>query len=92
MNLPLDTHVLLWALSDDPKLGEAARDAIGDGANLVFVSAVTAWEIAIKKALGKLKAPDNYLEALARNRFTPLDITRSHLRNPPSVILKERSD
>jgi PIN domain nuclease of toxin-antitoxin system len=78
MNLLLDTHVLLWTLSNNPRLSGDARRAIEDGRNLVFVSAATAWEIAIKKALGKLEAPDNYLEALERYRFTPLDITSEH--------------
>lgn len=79
MNLLLDTHVLLWALDDDLSLSQAARHAIIDGNNIVFVSAATAWEIAIKKALGKLNAPtDDYLEELRRHRFTPLDITSEH--------------
>jgi PIN domain nuclease of toxin-antitoxin system len=79
MNLLLDTHVLLWALDDDPSLSPAARTAITDGRNVVFVSAATAWEIVIKKALGKLRAPaGDYLEELRRHRFTPLDITTEH--------------
>ena len=79
MNLLIDTHVLLWAVDDDPSLSQAARAAITDGRNVVFVSAATAWEIAIKKALGKLQAPtDSYLEELRRHRFTPLDITTEH--------------
>lgn len=78
MNLLLDTHVLLWAFTDDARLRGRARDAIVDGANPVFVSAVTAWEIAIKKALGKLEAPDDFLEELARHRFTPLYISCEH--------------
>lgn len=79
MNLLLDTHVLLWALDDDPSLSPAARAAITDGRNVVFVSAATAWEITIKKALGKLRAPtDSYLEELRHHRFTPLDITSQH--------------
>lgn len=44
----------------------------------MFVSAVTAWEIAIKRSLGKLRAPENYLDALKRYRFTPLDISTEH--------------
>lgn len=79
MNLLIDTHVLLWALDDDPLLSSAARAAITDGRNLVFVSAATAWEIVIKKALGKLRAPtESYLDELRRHRFTPLDITTPH--------------
>ena len=79
MNLLIDTHVLLWAVDDDPSLSQAARTAITDGHNVVFVSAATAWEIAIKKALGKLRAPtDSYFEELQRHRFTPLNITTEH--------------
>ena len=78
MNLLLDTHALLWWLEDDPTLSEQARTAIADGENLVFVSAVTAWEIAIKKTLGKLEAPDNLEEVMAANRFEPLPITIRH--------------
>ncbi len=44
----------------------------------VFVSAATAWEIAIKSALGKLRVPGNYQEGLRRYRFTPLSITSEH--------------
>ena len=73
MNLLIDTHVLLWALDDDPLLSSAARAAITDGRNLVFVSAATAWEIVIKKALGKLRAPtESYLDEL------PLHAARHH--------------
>ena len=78
MNLLLDTHVLIWALCDDPTLSPEARKAIVDGRNQVFVSAATAWEIAIKRALGKLQAPDNFEEELERHRFTPLSITCAH--------------
>ena len=54
MRLLLDTHVLLWALTDDRRLGSAVRDRIADGRTAVFVSAASAWEITIKRALGKL--------------------------------------
>ena len=79
MNLLLDTHVFLWALNNDPRLTDEARAAIIDGRNLVFVSAVTAWEIAIKRARGKLRLPPgDYLEQLRLYRFTPLSVTSEH--------------
>lgn len=79
MNLLLDTHVFLWAVDNNPNLSQKARDAIIDGNNVVFVSAVTAWEIVIKKAIGKLQVPNgDYLEELKLHRFTPLDITTEH--------------
>jgi PIN domain nuclease of toxin-antitoxin system len=78
MNLLLDTHILIWALEDNRRLSAASREAIVDGNNIVFVSAVSVWEISIKKALGKLEAPDTLLEEIDRLRFTPLEITLEH--------------
>ncbi|MCP4361772.1 MAG: type II toxin-antitoxin system VapC family toxin [Chloroflexi bacterium] len=79
MNLLLDTHAFLWAIDDNPKLSQRARAAIVDGNNVVFVSAATAWEISIKKGIGKLKVPQgDYLEELRLHRFTPLNITTEH--------------
>ena len=62
MQLLLDTHAFLWWLGDDPKLGPQARAAIGDGGNAVFVSAASAWEIAVKRASGKLGRCDRVLD------------------------------
>ena len=76
--LLLDTHVLLWWLGDDPALGPAARALIADGDNEVYVSAASTWEIGIKKALGKLEAPDHIAELLAEERLLPLPITLAH--------------
>ncbi len=78
MRLLLDTHVLLWCLADDPILPEEARVAIADSGNAVFVSAASAWEIAIKKAIGKLEAPDDLADAIAACRFEVLPITIAH--------------
>lgn len=57
MKLLLDTHVVLWAATDPGKLSAEAKRALEDGLNEVFVSVVTAWEIAIKQSLGKLELP-----------------------------------
>ena len=79
MNLLLDTHVFLWAVDNNPNLSPVAREAIVDGHNIVFVSAATAWEISIKRAIGKLKIPESdYLEELRLHRFMPLSITTEH--------------
>jgi len=79
MNLLLDTHVFLWAVDDAPNLSPAARAAILDGRNIVYVSSATAWEISIKRGIGKLKIPSSdYLEELRLHRFTPLNITTEH--------------
>lgn len=79
MNLLLDTHVFLWAVDDNSKLSAEAKAAILDGRNIVYVSAATAWEISIKRGLGKLNTPQtDYLEELRLHRFTPLNITTEH--------------
>ena len=54
MRLLLDTHAFLWWLAGDQALSEAARAAIADPENEVFISAASAWEIATKYRLGKL--------------------------------------
>ena len=78
MKLLLDTHVLLWWLDDPAKISEAAGSAIRKPGNQVYVSAATIWEIVIKKALGKLEAPDNLDDALRECQFSPLSITVEH--------------
>lgn len=57
MKLLLDTHVLLWAASEPDQLSPTAREGLEDGTNDVFVSVVSAWEIAIKQSLRKLELP-----------------------------------
>jgi PIN domain nuclease of toxin-antitoxin system len=77
VRLLLDTHALLWWLADEG-LSAQARDAIADPANLVMVSAVSAWEISIKKALGKLTAPDDLEQQVQAGGFTALPISIAH--------------
>lgn len=77
MRLLLDTHALLWWLADEG-LTDQARDAIADPANLIMVSAATAWEISIKKALGKLSAPDDLEQQIRDSGFLPLPISVAH--------------
>ena len=57
MRVLLDTHVLLWPLTDDRRLPERAREIIADTDNFVHVSAACLWEIAIKHGLGKGSMP-----------------------------------
>jgi len=75
MTLLLDTHALLWWLGDDRTLSKPARKAIADPMAVVYVSAVTAWEISIKKALGKLSAPDDLEDQLKVGGLSELPVT-----------------
>jgi PIN domain nuclease of toxin-antitoxin system len=75
VTLLLDTHVLLWWLFGDTRLTPTMREAIADPMSTVLVSAVTAWEMAIKAALGKLAVPDSLTRQLAQEGFTELPVT-----------------
>jgi PIN domain nuclease of toxin-antitoxin system len=79
LRILLDTHILLWWLADDPSLSKKAKLLISDEKNFVFVSVASGWEITIKKALGKLEAPDNLEEVLKENCFKDLPITLQHV-------------
>jgi PIN domain nuclease of toxin-antitoxin system len=82
MRLLLDTHALLWWLTDDPHLSEAARQAIADRDNEIHVSAASAWEIATKQRIGKLDGvPDamtRYGELVEADGFRHLPISHLH--------------
>jgi PIN domain nuclease of toxin-antitoxin system len=75
--LLLDTHVFLWWRSDSRKLKATARQAIAR-ADLVFVSAASAWEAAIKIALGRLRIPDSIEAGVVASGFEKLPIGFPH--------------
>jgi PIN domain nuclease of toxin-antitoxin system len=79
VRLLLDTHALLWWLIDDPQLSAAARAAIADLENYVFVSACTGYEIAFKQRLGRLPIfPESLLDRARRERIGTLPISLEH--------------
>jgi PIN domain nuclease of toxin-antitoxin system len=77
VNLLLDTHALLWWLADDERLGKRTREQIST-AQSVAVSAASAWEVAIKSALGKLRAPPELERTVVSEGFSPLPVTFAH--------------
>jgi PIN domain nuclease of toxin-antitoxin system len=79
-NLLLDTHVFLGWCGGDPGLRGPARTAIAAPEILVYVSIASAWEIAIKEGLGRLRTPAPVEEALRANGFSELPITLAHAR------------
>ncbi len=82
MRALLDTHTFLWWNLDDPQLSTAARTVIADGRNTIYLSAVTAWEIAIKAAKGRLTLPepaDRYVaERMSLHAVFALPVEISH--------------
>ena len=77
MRLLLDTHILLWWLAENPKLSMTARARIAE-AEIVYVSAASVWEMAIKVSTGKLRAPEDLEKQLRRHGFEQLPVSVHH--------------
>lgn len=77
MRLLLDTHVVLWWLTDDPTLSDEIKNRL-DHEPDVFVSAATIWEVAIKQAIGKLIEPAGLPERIRDSGFGALPISFEH--------------
>jgi PIN domain nuclease of toxin-antitoxin system len=78
VNLLLDTHVALWAITDSPKLPKDARELIESPKSSVWISAATVWEIAIKHSLRRRDMPVSSRDALryfreSGYRFLPVE-------------------
>ena len=94
MKLLLDTHAFLWWVTDDKALSGAARTAIADESNIIFVSAASAWEIATKLRLGKLDqaagACDRFTELIAADGFSLMPIEACHALKAGSYRVSHR--
>lgn len=81
MRVLLDTHTLLWWVTEDPSLSNRARIQISQS-EAVLVSAVSAWELAIKVRLGRLPSAidlvNDFEDELAKDSFRALDVTSAH--------------
>lgn len=79
MRLLLDTHILLWWLQDSRELVREARALIEAPDHLVYVSAASVWEVAIKAAIGKIRIDLAAFDAaVGASMFTPLSIAARH--------------
>lgn len=74
----IDSHILIWWLSDAPELSTEIKQLIENKQNTIWVSVATVWEIGIKQTLGKLKVSENLLTAIANNDFKLLRINEYH--------------
>lgn len=79
MRLFLDTHIVLWALLDDPRLPPVLRDAI-TGAEALYISSASVWEVSIQVTLGKLDVPRDLFSRARAAGAEPLPITWDHIR------------
>jgi PIN domain nuclease of toxin-antitoxin system len=78
MRLLVDTHAALWWLGDDARLGEEAERQLGDDTNQLLLSAAVVWEIAVKRSLGKLKAPGDFAATMLSGGAHAVAITIAH--------------
>ena len=82
MRILLDTHTFLWGIAEPTRLSPKARKIMEDGDNEILVSAASAWEIAIKTQLGKLRlpvSPELFIsEQLLKHSFNSLPVSFSH--------------
>ena len=77
--LLLDTNVAIWLLlGDRASVSDKAANALANERNAISISAVSVWEIAIKRSLGKLSIEDGWARALTRLDFDPLPVTAQH--------------
>jgi PIN domain nuclease of toxin-antitoxin system len=78
VRLLVDTHAALWLLDEDKRLSRRAEKALTEPANEVLLSAAVVWEVAIKRSLGKLDAPDGFAEILLDGGAATLAISLEH--------------
>ena len=94
MKILLDTHCWLWWLASPEKLSDEAVFLLRNGANTIYLSAASSWEIAIKYALSKLslpKPPETFVpERLARDGIVSLAIEHAHALRVASIPAHHR--
>ena len=73
-SLLLDSHVAIWSIQDRSHLRAEVIEAIDDSSNRILVSAASIWEIAIKRAAGKLHVPINFIELVERAGYAELAV------------------
>lgn len=88
--LLLDTHALVWWASDHKRLATRAHAAIANPSNYVFVSAISAWEIAVKMAKGRIEAPNNLGAVVEEKGFAHLPLTFHHAEHAAQLPMHHR--
>ncbi len=85
----LDSHVLIWLISDEKRVGDRARTIIG-AASQVYFSAASIWELEIKRQLGKVEYPANFVAVLLESGLRELGVAARHAVGLASVELPHR--
>lgn len=84
MRLLVDSHVALWWLGDDALLGPECKERLKD-ADEVYFSALTPWELGIKRSIGKIAFPDGLVAQLEAAGFVELAISAAHAELAPDL-------
>lgn len=90
MDILLDTHAVIWWMLDASRLSSRAAEILRSTANRVVVSAVVAWELAIKINAGKIQPPtliSGLQAAMAKQLFGEMPITFEHARKSGTSTL-----
>jgi PIN domain nuclease of toxin-antitoxin system len=85
VRLLIDTHVLLWADEQPRLIAQPLRAALRDETNEIVVSAATVWEIAIKRAIGKLRFDRPIVAAVLALGFEILPVAGVHAEHAGSL-------
>ena len=88
----VDTHALLWFLSDDPQLSPTAKATMESSETVLLASAACIWEMAIKAGLGKLKVPADLPSILDEQGFATLDVAAQHAWAVADLPLSDHRD
>lgn len=81
MRILLDTHIILWAVTDSPKLPDAAREMIQDERNQIYFSAASIWEVAIKYSMSPDQLPvssGDLLKYVEQSGYMELPVSAEH--------------
>ena len=92
MNVLLDSHILIWALSDDDRLPPSARRILLDGEDAIYYSAASIWELAVKHALhpeSVALTPSEFLSLCKKAGYIELPVYASHARLLDSLTRSE---
>lgn len=90
MRVLLDTHVFVWVRSDHPRLPQAFRHVIADPRVVKYVSSLTAAELLVKKAIGKLTVDGDIPTDIEALGFDEIPFTHAHARTMESLPLLHR--
>jgi PIN domain nuclease of toxin-antitoxin system len=96
MNYLLDTHTLIWAITEDEKLSKLVTVTLKDTQNTIFVSALTFWEISLKYSINKLNLenikPNDFLELSLQSRFQLIPVSPGESATYHNLIATTHKD